>query len=93
MTEGNLQKVREAIHKHTGSLETDESIWLSLRKQEIQTKIRQFLYKAMHRTQKIGKFWAPITTYAYHEHCQMCGLTEDMDHILIKCREPAVRII
>jgi len=74
-------------------LQLQQSIWLSLRKQEIQTKIRQFLYKAMHGTQKIGKYWAPIATHTYCKHCQTCSLTEDMDHILIKCREPTVRII
>ena len=89
-TERNLQIVREAIHKYTGALEIDGSIWLSLRKKEIQTKIRQFLYKAIHGMQKVGKYWTPIATHAYHEHCQTCGLTENMEHILLKCREPAV---
>jgi hypothetical protein len=49
-TMGNLEKARNAIQEYTGSLETDELIWLSIRKQEIQTKIRQFLYKTMHGT-------------------------------------------
>ena len=92
-TEGNLNKTREAILEYTGCLETDASIWTSLRKQEIQTKIRQFLFKAMHGTQKVGKYWTPIVTHAYREHCQKCGLTETMEHILINCREPPVRII
>jgi len=92
-TRGNLQKARDAIHEYTGSLETDESIWLSIRKHEIQTKIRQFLYKTMHGTQKIGKFWASIATYAHREHCRECGVTETMEHILTRCREPPVRMI
>ena len=93
MTRGNLQKARDTIYEYTGSLETDESIWHSIRKQEIQTKIRQFLFKTMHGTQKIGKFWAAIETYAHHEHCRECGVTETMEHILTRCREPPVRII
>ena len=47
----------------------------------------------MHGTQKIGKYWTPIVTHTYQEHCRTCGLTENMEHILLKCREPAVRII
>jgi ribonuclease HI len=31
-TMGNLEKTRNAIQEYTGSLETDESIWLSIRK-------------------------------------------------------------
>ena len=92
-TMGNLEKTRNAIQEYTGSLETDESLWLSIRKQEIQTKIRQFLYKTMHGTQKIGKFWSSIAPLAYREHCRTCGLTESMDHILTKCRDPPVQII
>jgi ribonuclease HI len=90
MTRGNLQKARDTIYEYTGSLETDESIWHSIRKQEIQTKIRQFLFKTMHGMQKIGKFWAAIETYAHREHCRECGVTETMEHILTRCREPPV---
>jgi hypothetical protein len=92
-TMGNLQKTRIAIQEYTNTLETDESIWLSIRKPEIQTKIRQFLYKTMHGTQKIGKFWSSIPMLAHHEHCQTCGMTETMEHILTKCKEPLARII
>jgi hypothetical protein len=91
-TTRNLQKARDAIHEYTGYLETEESIWLSTRKQEIQAKIRQFLFKMMHGTQKIGKFWASIATYAHREHCRECRVTETMEHILTRCREPPVRI-
>jgi hypothetical protein len=33
----NLQMIHEAIYEYTGILEIDGSIWLSIRKQEIQT--------------------------------------------------------
>jgi hypothetical protein len=68
----------EAIHEYTGSLETDEIIWISIRKKEIQTKIHQFLFKMMHRTQKIGKFWTTITTLTHQEQCRPCRTTETM---------------
>jgi hypothetical protein len=54
-----------AIYEYIESLETDETIWFSIRKQEIQTKIRQFLFKTMHRTQKIGKFWTTIAALTH----------------------------
>jgi len=92
-TKENLQKAREAIYEYTGSLETDESIWLSTRKQEIQTKIRQFLFKTMHGTQKIGKFWTTIEALTHREKCGSCNTTESMEHILTRCREPPVRTI
>jgi hypothetical protein len=60
-----LEPIEEDEHLDTGSLETDKTIWLSIRKQEIQTKIRQFFFKTMHGTQKIGKFWTTIAALTH----------------------------
>jgi len=89
-TKENLQKTCDAIHKYTGSLEMDKTIWLSIRKQEIQTKIRQFLFKTMHGTQKIGKFWTTIATLTHREQCRACDTTKTMEHILTRCRKPPI---
>jgi hypothetical protein len=92
-TIGNLQKACIAIQEYTNTLETDELIWLSIRKPEIQTKLRQFLYKTMYRIQKIGKFWSLIIILAHCEYCQTCGMTKTIEHILTKCRKPSAQII
>ena len=47
----------------------------------------------MYSTQKIGTYWDHIPGYQDHQMCQLCGRTESMEHILIKCEEWPTRII
>jgi hypothetical protein len=90
-TKENLQRAREAICEYNRLLEMDKTIWISIQKKEIQMKIRQFLYKTIHGTQKIGKFWTTIATLTHREQCRTCRTTETMEHILTTCREPPVK--
>ena len=84
----NLEKVHEGIAAHTGSLETNEAIWNLIRKTPVQLKIRQFFYKSLHRTQKIGRYWFNIQNYEDRGICQTCRDDETMEHILINCNHP-----
>ena len=89
----NIQKARDAINDYCGNMETDESLWTGIYNPSINTRIRQFIYKSMHGTQKIGGFWRHIQGYEEREMCQTCQVTETMEHILIDCQEPTARII
>ena len=92
-TEENLQRTRDAISAYSGKIETDESLWLSIRNPNLRIKIRQYLYKSMHKTQKIRAYWKNIPGYEDRQQCQTCNTTESMEHILIGCQEPATRAI
>ena len=85
-TNRNIDLAREAIEAHTGSLETTESIWKSIRKRSIRLRVQQFLYKAIHNTPMIGEFWFNIDGYQHRGRCATCDATENMDHILTTCR-------
>jgi hypothetical protein len=92
-TSENIQRAREAIHAYSGTLETDESIWKGIYSPVIRIKIRQFLFKLIHGTQKIGEFWSHIRGYEDREICGTCQHTESMEHILTSCQEPTRQII
>ena len=92
-TSENLQKARTAVIEYTQQTETDGTLWRGLQKSSIKIKIRQFLYKAMHETQKIGHFWTHIPGYEERQYCPTCRATETMEHILTTCATPARRII
>ena len=49
------------------------------------TCVQQFLFKAMHSMQKVGKYWQHIPNNKYYELCITCGIIVSMDHILIHC--------
>ena len=92
-TSVNLQATREAIHGYNGLLETDEAIWSGMRRRTLRTRTKQFLYKAMHGTQKVGTFWQPIQRYEQREFCTTCRVTESMEHILVHCQAAPRRLI
>ena len=47
----------------SGTVETDETIWNGTRNRTLRLPIRQFLYKAIHGTQKIGRYWAHVEIF------------------------------
>ena len=85
-TTENLQITREAIHNYNSLLETDETIWASIRRRTLRTRIKQFLYKSIHGTQKIGKYWRHIPNNEQREFCTICEEMESMEHILVNCQ-------
>ena len=84
-TEENLLTTREVIQAYNGMLETNETLWAGMQKCTLCTCVQQFLFKAMHSMQKVGKYWQHIPNNEYCELCTTCGITESMDHILIHC--------
>ncbi|KAI9434266.1 hypothetical protein BJY52DRAFT_1131727, partial [Lactarius psammicola] len=46
----------------------------------------EFLYKALHGTQKIGRYWLNIQDLEERSQCQTCAEDESMNHIIVECR-------
>ena len=92
-THRNLEEVREDIATQTGTRETNKAIWGLIRHSPIRLKIRQFFYKSIHGTQKIGTYWFHIPTLEERGKCQPCDKDETMNHILIECEQRTRSII
>lgn len=88
-TEENTRLIRNAILDYTdwGTRNKRNNLERS-QKVRNKTKIRQYLYKSMHGTQKTGKFWTQIPGYEPRARCLSCGTTESMGHILTQCTAP-----
>ena len=86
-TLSNLQYTREALAAFHNTQETDATIWNGLKSTAIRLRIRQFLYKALHDTQKVGEYWKHISGHETRQTCTSCEVTESMEHILIHCHE------
>ncbi|KAH9038651.1 hypothetical protein EDB83DRAFT_2228483 [Lactarius deliciosus] len=89
----NIELAREAIYSHSGTWETDESIWRSMRKCTIRLRAQQFLFKTTHSTQMIGDVWFNIPHHEHRGSCAICDMTETMSHILVHCQASPVTII
>ncbi|EIN12477.1 RnaseH-domain-containing protein [Punctularia strigosozonata HHB-11173 SS5] len=80
-----LDMARHAIADLSGSVLSDEAIWLSTRRKDLRTPIRQFLFRALHNSHRIGGFWRNVPGYSEREKCAYCGEEESMEHIMIDC--------
>jgi ribonuclease HI/exonuclease III len=89
----NIQLTQEAINHITGEWETDAAIWLSIRKPIIRPIVQQFLYKTIHNTHKVGRYWMNIPNYEERTTCMICDETESMSHILTQCNARATQKI
>src|ERR1700679_106567 len=81
----NLNQTREAIEIYCGAQETNETIWKSLRKNVLRTRVKQFLYKTMHQAYMIGAIWRHIPGYEHRHLCITCNAEDSMQHILTEC--------
>ena len=92
-TEINLQLTCNAVGRLTGKIETNATIWNNLWKPTIRPLIQQFIYKSIHNTYKVGELWRHIPRFEEREHCSTCNITESMDHILTKCKNPSTQLV
>ncbi|KAN0128267.1 hypothetical protein V8E53_013936, partial [Lactarius tabidus] len=84
--ESNVDSVWVSIKAYTGSEETNETIWESIRKCTIYLHVQQFLYSCpIHNTPMIGEVWFRIEGFQRRGLCTLCGATENMEHILLLC--------
>ena len=57
--------------------------------QDLTRKGRDFLWKSIQGTYKIGLYWTNIDGYQDRAICPNCNEREDMDHILLKYKTGA----
>ncbi|KAF8192842.1 hypothetical protein K438DRAFT_1590157 [Mycena galopus ATCC 62051] len=83
-----VEQVQLAIQQEYSWVPTPDRVWKSLRHKDFTRQIRNFLWKSMHNAHRIGKYWSHIPDCEDRGICQFCEETEDLDHILLKCRRP-----
>ncbi|KDQ56067.1 hypothetical protein JAAARDRAFT_133158 [Jaapia argillacea MUCL 33604] len=90
-----LEITRAALKELSPDGETDATIWKGCRNKDIRNPIQQFIYKTLHKTQKVGKYWLPIPNKQERARCSSCGAEdESMEHILTECQvEPAISTV
>ncbi|KIY53069.1 hypothetical protein FISHEDRAFT_33974 [Fistulina hepatica ATCC 64428] len=89
----NLKKCRETVKLAQQTQPSDETIWKSLSDNDITNKQSVFLWKIIHDAFKTGRYWSHIPTFEDRGECPVCRETEDLDHILFKCKIPGQEIV
>ncbi|KAH9892714.1 hypothetical protein C8Q73DRAFT_687287 [Cubamyces lactineus] len=67
------------------------TLWRALRRDPVEPKVRDFVWKALHGAHRVGRFWTNVPTCERRAFCPTCGTVEDMDHILTACQAPGQR--
>ncbi|KAI0064250.1 hypothetical protein BV25DRAFT_1800552 [Artomyces pyxidatus] len=93
-TEARLAETRLDLGNFTHRLETDATLWRACRSPDLRAPIQQFIFRALHRSQKVGEHWASIPGYQDRALCPACdNTTESLDHILFRCDDPTAATI
>ncbi|KAJ3884468.1 hypothetical protein GG344DRAFT_60480 [Lentinula edodes] len=93
-TNCSLRRIKASTQQLCGHTPTDEAIWKSIRHNDLEKKIRCFLWMAIHNGYKVGKFWDNIPEYETRGMCKECNATsESLEHILLECRAPGQKEI
>ena len=71
----------------------DGTIWNSSKNKDFSKSFRTFLWKTIHKTQKIGTYWLNITNFEHRGICHRCDAIEDIEHIVFGCDIPGQAII
>lgn len=81
----NIRRVLEHAWAAGKPGTTATDIWGSLCHCDIQRKIVDFIWKIVHSTHRVGRYWSKISGYKDRSMCSLCGVEESMEHILTDC--------
>ncbi|KAJ7743622.1 ribonuclease H-like protein, partial [Mycena metata] len=83
-TEENVQTTQKAVKELWKRNPTPAQIWKSIQSRDISRLVRNFLWKTLHGSHRIGKFWL----HSFRFFLMHCGVLETMEHILTKYTRP-----
>ncbi|KAJ6530105.1 hypothetical protein B0H19DRAFT_967923 [Mycena capillaripes] len=89
----NPDRIRSCIYEASNYSPTDKAIWTSLRSRDIQRLTRNFLWKCLHNTFRVGDFWYHIENLQIFGRCPDCNVDETLEHIMLECDAPGQRQI
>ncbi|KIJ46208.1 hypothetical protein M422DRAFT_165400, partial [Sphaerobolus stellatus SS14] len=88
-----LERTRIAIDEWTNKEPSDKKIWLSVRKKDISRGARNFLWRCLHDSYRLGKKWLHLEGFEERASCHECDEFDSLDHILIDCKVPGQEVI
>ncbi|EJD37978.1 hypothetical protein AURDEDRAFT_21821, partial [Auricularia subglabra TFB-10046 SS5] len=89
----NINRARCSVAEINNRWPTQQEVWISLRSRDIYKPTREFLWRLVHGTQKVGNFWLNVPNRQMLSECPPCTTTESMDHILLECEAPGQAIV
>lgn len=91
-----LAMTQGAAEEIWGQEPDEETIFKAVHHEDLGRSIRNFLWKMLHKAQKIGEYWEKMgEKFTNWGECKVCGdhTTACMTHILLQCDTPEGKII
>ncbi|KAK1223247.1 hypothetical protein PQX77_013874 [Marasmius sp. AFHP31] len=90
-TSANVKTLQEAILIHNKQKPPEKAIWRALGYRDVSRQMRHFLFLAVHGEHRIGYFWKHFCPERMN--CSCCNAVETLEHILVLCSRPWVKLI
>ncbi|KAJ7775427.1 hypothetical protein B0H16DRAFT_1713013 [Mycena metata] len=87
-TDNMIKQVQASIKQNFNRIPLPADIWKSARHKNFTRQVRNFLWKSLHNAHRIGNFWTHIPECEDRAISQFYSVTEDLEHILLKCERP-----
>ncbi|KAJ7259226.1 hypothetical protein C8J57DRAFT_1135196 [Mycena rebaudengoi] len=89
----NLDRIRCSVVEVSNYTPSNETIWKSVRSVTLRRLTREFFWKCIHNTFRVGDFWSHISTYEIRGHCNLCGNPETLEHIALERDTPEQKLL
>jgi hypothetical protein len=88
--EGIREDALDCIEEWSGERPTEEQMFKGIRKEPIEGKIGDFIWKMIHDSNRCGEYFKHFKPEA--QYCE-CGEVESMNHIILECNKTHQRKI
>jgi hypothetical protein len=68
-------------------------IWKSIRSTTLQRLTREVFWKCLHSIFRVGEYWDHIPNSEIFGQCNICEVSETLEHITLECDAPEQRLI
>ncbi|KAJ7243831.1 hypothetical protein B0H12DRAFT_1022826 [Mycena haematopus] len=89
----NLDRIRCSIEEVSNYTPSDKMIWKSIRSNTLQRLTREFYWKCIHNTFRVGDFWLHIEDLSVRAECQTCRVPDNLEHIALECIAPGQSLV
>ncbi|KAI0693950.1 RnaseH-domain-containing protein, partial [Cerioporus squamosus] len=92
-TDRMVARVCVTLEEVTKIAPTEEALWKAVRGKNLARKVRDFYWRAMHDSLRVGRYWQHIPGYEQRAECGVCGVEESIEHIMVECDAPGCKVV
>ncbi|KAJ7191482.1 hypothetical protein GGX14DRAFT_381120 [Mycena pura] len=89
----NLDRIRCSVAEYCDFCPRMKLFGKSIRAATVQRLTRNFFWKCIHNTFRIGDYWTNINTMEVRALCPVCAVADSMEHIAQDCYAPGQKQI